>query len=76
MTVSNHSFASRRSGRGLIWAIVITAAVTIAVAALLINIFERKQEGRDFFASSGRHDRGPGRLGQELPLNTTCTSAP
>src|SRR5215210_8164104 len=36
-------------GRKFLLAVVVTALVTIAIAALLVNIFERKQEARNPF---------------------------
>ncbi|HWR51756.1 MAG TPA: ammonia-forming cytochrome c nitrite reductase subunit c552 [Bryobacteraceae bacterium] len=36
-------------GRTLIIAVVLTAAITFGITALLVNIFERKQEARDPF---------------------------
>src|SRR3712207_108958 len=39
----------RWKGRTVALAIVITALVTIGVSALLVNIFERKQEARNPF---------------------------
>ncbi len=35
--------------RRLLWTIAITAAAAIAITALLVNIFERKQEGRQTY---------------------------
>lgn len=35
--------------RTLLWTIAITAAAAIAITALLVNIFERKQEGRQTY---------------------------
>src|SRR5688572_491690 len=43
------SFWRDRSVRMITLAVVVTAVVTIAVAALLVNIFERKQEARNPF---------------------------
>src|SRR5688572_19117535 len=39
----------RGSARGLIIAAVVAALVTLGVVALLVNIFERRQEGRNAF---------------------------
>lgn len=40
---------SRRSHRSLIATVLLTAVATVAITALLVNIFERKQEGRNVF---------------------------
>ena len=38
-----------RSGRGIVLTVALAAAATVGVAALLVNIFERKQEARNPF---------------------------
>ena len=47
MTINNS--AQGANGRRTILLVVITAVLTIAVVALLVNIFERKQEAKNTF---------------------------
>jgi nitrite reductase (cytochrome c-552) len=39
----------KSSGKKLLWAVLITAVLTVGITALLINIFEHKQEARNAF---------------------------
>ncbi|MCW5980015.1 MAG: ammonia-forming cytochrome c nitrite reductase subunit c552 [Bryobacteraceae bacterium] len=60
-----------RGGRGLMLAIVIAAVATVAIAALLVNIFERKQEARDHFFRVVEIDdltQDPAVWGKNFPL--------
>jgi nitrite reductase (cytochrome c-552) len=44
----NNATPKRRS-RALLWAVLLTALITMGITALLVNIFERKQEARNPF---------------------------
>ncbi len=60
-----------RTGRGVLLAVVVTAVVTIAVTALLVNIFERKQEARSPFFRVAKLDdttEDPARWGENFPF--------
>ena len=50
--------------------IALTAIATFGITALLMNIFQRKQEAQQHLRARWSTDRGddrPGRVGQELP---------
>src|SRR5918996_3348490 len=62
---------ARWKGRTLVLAIVITALVTIALSALLVNIFERKQEARNPFfrvVELNESTEDPAVWGKNFPL--------
>ena len=63
--------ARGKSGRGLLWIIIIAGVVTIGATALLVNIFERKQEGRETFFRVVELDdtsEDPALWGKNFPL--------
>ena len=53
--VNNKSEAPHR--RFLVTIIILAAVATVAIVALLINIFERKQEAKNTFYRVGRAQR-------------------
>ena len=60
-----------QSGRGLLLTITIAAVAALAIAALLVNIFERKQEARETFFQVVRIDdstEDPSIWGKNFPL--------
>ena len=63
--------SKHETGRGILLTMILTAVVTVAVAALLINIFERKQESRQTFFRVAEVDdmtEDPAVWGENFPL--------
>ena len=49
MTLANNDLPQKSKGRPFVWSIVFATIAAFAVTALLVNIFERKQEARNPF---------------------------